>query len=275
MSRQGRQQSGRLAGRIAVVIGAGAGLGRAIANTFALEGATVVLAGRHREPLDVVAKDVATAGGEAAVVPTDVQVPAQIRALIDAVVSEFGRIDVLFNNVGISDDTVRPFWDVPEDAWDRVFAANVRAMFLAAKYAYPHIPDNGAIINMGSAMSFVGASDEVCYAATKGAVLQMTRAMAADCAPRRIRVNCLCPGSCNTEGQRRFIEQSAHPDDLERAFNANALLERMAEPDEIARAAVFLASDDSSFMTGAALIVDGGWTAGRYGAYPGRTGAHV
>ena len=256
----------KLEGKIAVVTGAGSGLGRAIAEALAAEGAFLVAANRSEDAGESLVAAIRAAGRDAMFVRTDVSEENDLRRLVDTVVEKAGRIDILVNNAGTGSESIGPFWEIPSEVWDRVFAVNVRGMFVLAKYAYPHIPDGGTIVNMGSVASVVGYPDETTYLATKGAVLQMTRGMACDAAPRGIRVNCICPGACYTPPMRRWLESSDDPEALEREWSAAAILNRMGQPEEIARAVLFLASDDSSFMTGEALIVDGGYASCRPGS---------
>ena len=268
-------RTGLLEGKVAVITGAGQGIGRAIARRFAAEGAYVVIGTRTASHGEAVLDEIRAADGTGTCVATDVAEVAQIRRLVEVAHSAGGRIDVLVNNVGIGKDVTGPFWEVDDQAWDETFAVNVRAMFLASKYAYPHMPDGAAIVNMGSVASLLAYPDEVCYVATKGAILQMTKAMACDCAPRGIRVNCLCPGSTLTPGMQKWIDEAPDGPALKRQFASSALLNRMGDPEEVAAAALFLASDEASFVTGIALPVDGGWTAGRYTSIIGQSHSSV
>jgi NAD(P)-dependent dehydrogenase (short-subunit alcohol dehydrogenase family) len=251
---------------VAIVTGAGRGIGRATALELARMGADVVIAELDRAGAERTAAEVKALGRRVQVLPTDVTSGENLKAMAARTRADFGRIDILVNNAGTGSESIGPFWEITSAVWDRVFAVNVRGMFLLAKYAYPHIPDGGTIVNMGSVASVVGYPDETTYLATKGAVLQMTRGMACDAAPRGIRVNCICPGACYTPPMRRWLESSADPEALEREWSAAAILNRMGKPEEIARAVLFLASEDSSFMTGEALIVDGGYASCRPGS---------
>ena len=262
----------RLDGKVAIVTGGGSGLGEAIARVLASEGAHVMIANRSASG-SAVADSLKDEGYRATFVPTDVGSESEVRHLIEATTSSNGRVNIVVNNAGMGVDILGPFWSITSEAWDNAFRVNVRGMFLVAKYAYPHIPDGGAIINMGSVASIVGYPDETTYIATKGAILQMTRGMACDCAPRGIRVNCICPGPCRTPPMMAWIQNSTDPEALEREWNQSIMLGRMGIPEEIGRAVLFLASSDSSFMTGEALIVDGGFTSCRPGSGAASLGA--
>ena len=256
----------RLANKVAIVTGAGSGLGEAIARVLASEGAHIVAANRSEESGARLVETIRASGGEATFVRTDVGSESDIIRLVETAAGVSGSIDIVVNNAGSGVDILGPFWAVTAEAWDRAFAVNVRGMFLVAKYAYPHMPDGGSIINMGSVASVVGYPDETTYIATKGAVLQMTRGMACDSAARNIRVNCICPGPCYTPPMISWIEESVDPAALELEWKQSIMLGRLGEPDEIGTAVLFLASDDSSFMTGESLIVDGGFTSLRPGS---------
>jgi NAD(P)-dependent dehydrogenase (short-subunit alcohol dehydrogenase family) len=257
---------GRLDNRTVIVTGAGSGLGEAIALEVASEGGYVVAANRSNDSGERVVKAIRDLGGAAEFVQTDVGSEDDIRRLVDAARARSGHIDVIVNNAGSGVDILGPFWEITSDAWDRAFAVNVRGGWLLAKYAYPFIPDGGTIVNMGSVASLVGYPDETTYISTKGAVLQMTRGMACDGAARNIRVNCICPGPCETPPMMKWLEDSEDPDALLREWNESIILGRMGKASEIAKAVLFLASDDSSFMTGEALVVDGGFTSCRGGS---------
>ena len=250
--------AGRLAGKVALITGAASGIGAASARLFAAEGARVALADLNGPGLDAVAAEIARAGGEALPVPTDVSQATQVAALVEAAVGRFGRLDVLFANAGISGRGLVP--ELPEEQFERVLAVNLRGPFLCAKYAIPHLvaAGGGSIVFTASELALVGSPGGAAYCASKAALIGMARAMALDHAAQGIRVNCLCPGATDTPllwGGK--LDRAAEEADIV----ARMPLGRVGRVEEIARAALFLAGDDSSFVTGTALVADGGWTA--------------
>jgi NAD(P)-dependent dehydrogenase (short-subunit alcohol dehydrogenase family) len=244
----------RLASKIAIITGGGAGIGRGIAEAFAREGAKVVIAGRDAKKLEAVANKI---GAACLAQPADVSRSEEVKQLVDSAVSRFGGIHILVNNAGILLPGTAE--SQTEEDWDQTFAVNVRGLWLLSRAVLPHmrVAGGGSIINIGSVLSLVSARNRVAYSASKGAVLSLTRAMALDHAPEKIRVNCICPGIVETEMVARFnLDESArqqrigwHP------------LGRFGQPEDIAEAALFLASNESSWITGAAFPVDGGYTA--------------
>ncbi len=244
----------RLANKVAIVTGGGSGIGRAIAVAFAREGAKVVISGRDQKKLDAAAKGI---GGNCLTVSADLSSSADIKKLVDATVQRFKQIHVLVNNAGVLlPGTAESF---TEAEWDQTFNVNVRGVWLLSRAVLPHMraAGGGSIINTGSVLSLTGARNRVAYAASKGAVLQMTRSMALDHAPEKIRVNCICPGMVETEMIAQFIvDESARNQRL-----AMHPLGRFGRPEDISGLAVFLASEESSWITGAAFPVDGGYTA--------------
>ncbi len=244
----------RLANKVAIVTGGGSGIGRAIAVAFAREGAKVVISGRDQKKLDAAAKGI---GGNCLTVSADLSSSADIKKLVDATVQRFQQIHILVNNAGVLlPGTAESF---TEAEWDQTFNVNVRGVWLLSRAVLPHMraAGGGSIINTGSVLSLTGARNRVAYAASKGAVLQMTRSMALDHAPEKIRVNCICPGMVETEMIAQFIvDESARNQRL-----AMHPLGRFGRPEDISGLAVFLASEESSWITGAAFPVDGGYTA--------------
>lgn len=244
----------RLSGKVAIITGGGSGIGKATALAFVREGAKVVVAGRDFSKLEAVAGEI---GPTCLPVHTDVAQPEDIKKLVAAAVERFGRIHILVNNAGVLlPGTAESHTD---DEWDQTFAVNVRALWLLSRAVLPHMrtAGGGSIVNIGSALSLVAARNRVAYAASKGAVLTMTRAMALDHAPENIRVNCICPGIVDTPLVAQFnLDEAAR-----RQRMAMHPLGRFGRPEDVAESAVFLAGDESSWVTGAAFPVDGGYTA--------------
>jgi 3-oxoacyl-[acyl-carrier protein] reductase len=244
----------RLAGKVALITGASRGIGAAIAVRFAAEGAKVVVnyARSASEANDVVAA-VAGAGGAAVAVQADMGKPDEIPGLFAATVQAFGKLDVLVNNAAIMQRTFLP--EVTAELFDAHFNVNVRGYLLAAKHAAERMTGGGCIINVASAISRMAYPGAVVYSATKGAVDVMTRVLAAELGPQGVRVNVLAPGSTRTDMNS---EKSGKTKEEERQEVALTALRRMGEPDDIAAAAVFLASDDARWVTGAWLDCSGG-----------------
>lgn len=244
----------RLSNKIAIVTGGGSGIGRGIALAFAREGAKVVIAGRTREKLDRVAQDI---GPNCLPVQTDTGNPQEINKLVEKTVQHFGGLNVLVNNAALLlPGTAESH---TEDEWEQMFHVNVRGVWQLCRAAMPHLcaAGGGSIVNIASVLGMVAARNRVGYSATKGAVLAMTRAMALDHAPEKIRVNCICPGIVDTEMVARFsLDENARQQRI-----AMHPLGRFGQPEDIGQAAVFLASDESSWITGTAFPVDGGYTA--------------
>jgi len=248
----------RLKDKIALITGAGAGIGRATALAFAREGARVALMGRKRGPLEDVAREI---GDAALVVPGDVGDREQIGPAVEETARHFGGLNVVVNNAGaLIAGTAESH---TEEEWEVTFAVNVKGLWLLSRAALPHMrkAGGGSIINLSSVLGLVGARNRVAYAASKGAVTLMTKAMALDHAHENIRVNCICPGVVDTELVADFVRKAPDPEFARAARIALHPLGRFGEPEDIASCAVFLASDESSWMTGAAVPVDGGYTA--------------
>jgi NAD(P)-dependent dehydrogenase (short-subunit alcohol dehydrogenase family) len=244
----------RLAGKTTIVTGAGSGIGHAIAVALAREGAQVAICGRDREKLDRVATEI---GGDCLPVAADVGNLQDVNVLIAATLERFKAIHILVNNAGIL--LPGSAESHTEAEWDQTFNTNVRGMWLVTRAALPHLraAGGGSIINMGSVLSQLGARNRVAYSASKGAVLAMTRAMALDHAAENIRVNCICPGIVETEMVAAFQMDEA----ARRQRVAMHPLGRFGQPEDIAGLAVFLASDEAAWITGAAYNVDGGYSA--------------
>ncbi len=251
---------GRLDGKVTLITGAGNGMGRAAARLFASEGARVVVADVAEDPGRVTVDSVLAEGGEAMFVPVDVTDAAQVKAMVEASVRAFGGLHVLYNNAGIFPADDASVTDTPESTWDRVLAVNLKGVFLGCRFGVPAIVDSGggSIVNVSSLVALVGSAvPQIAYTASKGGVLSLTRELAVEYARRGVRVNALCPGPIETP---LLAELLADPEWARRRL-VHIPMGRPGRADEIARAALFLASDESSFMTGATLVVDGGISA--------------
>ncbi len=256
--------TGRLPDKVCVITGAGSGIGRAAASLFAREGACVIVADVDRRGADETVALIRRGGGVATVMTVDVTDPAAAQRLADDTVKSHGRIDVLFNNAGISG--VGTVHETSLDLWDRVMAVNARGVFLVSKYVVPHMISRraGSIINMSSTIAEIGLAQRASYAASKGAILALTRAMQVDYAPFGIRVNALLPGTIHTPFVEKYLRES-YPDREEglKAIRRRQLTDELGRPEDVAAAALFLASEESRFVMGTALFVDGGVRGGK------------
>ena len=250
----------RLENKVALITGAGSGIGRETALLFSSEGARVVVADVNDSGGQAVVEELRSAGGEAVYVHADVSKAAEAEAMIRAAEESFGRLDVLFNNAGIShpndDDAVA----TEEEVWDLTMNINLKGVFLGCKYGIPALrrAGGGSIINTASFVAILGAATpQLAYTASKGGVLAMTRELAVIHARESIRVNALCPGPLRTELLMKYLDT----EEKRQRRLVHIPMGRFGEAREIARAALFLASDESSFTTGATFLVDGGITA--------------
>ena len=248
----------RLEGKVAVVTGATAGIGLAVARRFAEEGAKLVLNGRRPDLLGETADALRADGAEVVAVAGDVADPATSDALATEARENFGHVDIAVLNAGLMVPGIGPFWEVPPDEFDQIFNVNVRGLWLNARALVPLMEPGSAFVVVASAASFIAAPTESIYGASKGAVLQLMRGMAIDLVERGIRVNALCPGLTDTPTQRAMINAAEDPVAMEAEFNSVAPMGRMGKPEEMAAAAVYLASDESSYTTGTHLVCDGG-----------------
>ena len=253
---------GTLEGKKALITGAASGIGRATALLFAREGAAVAIADIDREGGESVVETIAGQGGSAVFIPCDVSVAEDCNRAVERTVQKFGRLDILFNNAGIIRRATVP--DTTEEEWDRAMAVNSKSVFLMCRYAIPVMAraGGGVIINTASGWGLVGGRRAASYCASKGAVVQLTRAMALDHGEQNIRVNCICPGDTDTPMLQEEARQLELPPVEFVAGAADRPLKRVGSPEDIARAVLYLASDASSFVTGTTLVVDGGGLAG-------------
>ena len=251
-----------LTGKIALITGGGAGIGRATAILFARQGATVVIADLSKTDGQRVVAEIVQLGGRARFETADVSSASDCRRLVAATLQEFGKIDILFNNAGIIRRAT--VLDLTEEDWDRVMAVNVKSIYLLSREVIPHMEQagGGSIVNTASGWGLSGGAKAAVYCASKGAVVLLTKAMAIDHGPRNIRVNCICPGDTDTAMLRREPTQLGEDSQRFLLESAKRPLGRVGTPEEIAQAVLYLASDASSFVTGTALVVDGGGLAG-------------
>jgi NAD(P)-dependent dehydrogenase (short-subunit alcohol dehydrogenase family) len=252
----------QLHSKTALITGAASGIGRATALLFAQEGASVVLTDLNESAGYAAAIEIKSQGGRAVFEPADVTNAADCQRVTERAVRDFGGIHILFNNAGIIRRA--SVIELDESDWDRVMAVNVKAMFLMCRQVVPLMASagGGCIINTASGWGLTGGPRAVVYCASKGAVVLLTKAMAIDHGKQNIRVNCICPGDTDTAMLRNEAQQLGEPNAKFLAEAARRPLGRIGKPGEIARAALYLASDASSFVTGIALIVDGGGLAG-------------
>ncbi len=251
---------GRLEDKVVIITGAGRGIGYTTAHLFSDEGAKLVLNDIDAERGSKAAEEIVAKGGEAVFVHGDVASSADWKKMVDATMETYGKIDVLFNNAGMGGFKSL---ETPEEEFDRIIAVNLKSVFLGAKTVVPIMKEQGYgnIVNNASEIGIVGAKNTLVYGAAKGGVIQMTKGLALDLATTGIRVNVICPGITATPLLLDSITNHPNPEERRAYLEGTIPIHRMADPMEQAKAVLFLASDDSSFMTGTSLIVDGGWTA--------------
>ncbi len=244
--------------KVAIVTGGCSGIGSSIAETFAREGAQVII-GDIRQDQRTLARINAN-GGTVAFVQTDVRKSQDVQNLVDKTIANYGTIDVVCNDAGI--ELIRPLTQTTEEEWNNVLDTNLKGTFLVSKFALPHLmkKKKGSIINIASQLGLVGLERWAAYCASKGGVIMLTKAMALEYGTYGIRVNCICPGAIETPMMERELELEKNPEEAKKNFISLHPIGRLGKPEEIAEAALFLASDRSSFITGSALVVDGGFT---------------
>ena len=248
--------------KVAIITGGASGIGKASALLLSKAGACVVVADVDDQGGQAVADIIVKNGGKAIYMHCDVTSASDCQLAVASAIGEFGSVDILFNNAGIIRRTT--VLNTTEVEWDHVMAVNVKSIFLLSKFAIPHMEKSGGgvIINTSSGWGVVGGKNAVSYCASKGAVVNMTRAMALDHGSQNIRVNCICPGDTDTPMLRNEARQLGQTDEEFLADAADRPLKRIGTPDDIANTVLYLASDASSFITGTTIIVDGGGLAG-------------
>jgi NAD(P)-dependent dehydrogenase (short-subunit alcohol dehydrogenase family) len=254
---------GKLNNKIALITGGGSGIGKATALLFARKGAKVAIADWSEEQAKAVAAEIAQAGGSAIVIRADVSKAGDAERMVSETVRQFGRLDILYNNAGIGEAKLLHL--MSEEEWDRTLDIDLKGVFLGSKYALPELMKKGGVIlSTASVAGLEGIRRMSHYCAAKAGVILLTKSMAMDYAEYGIRVNCICPGGIGTPlfdtGYETLTPERR--DRALKAFTALHLLNRIGKPEEIAQTALFLCSDDASFITGQAIVVDGGYTVG-------------
>jgi len=247
----------KLKDKVAIVTGAGRGIGEGIARTFAREGARIIVAERNEADGRKIAAELDAAGAEARFVQTDVSQRDSVLQMMEEAIANFGRIDILVNNAGIH--LSKTIEDTSEEEWDRIQRINLRGPFLCSKYSIPHLRrTRGNIVNIASVVGLIGQSKAAAYAATRGGIIAMSKSMAIDLAPDRIRVNILCPGVIATPLGDEWYSQQPDPQAARDYLRSRHPLGRVGTIEDCGHAALFLASAESEFLTGVVLNVDGG-----------------
>ncbi|MBI3116422.1 MAG: SDR family oxidoreductase [Thaumarchaeota archaeon] len=246
-----------LEGKVALVTGGNSGIGRAVAELFAREKAKVVIADIKRGET---ARAIEQQGGVATFIPADVRDDSRVKRLVDGCVKKYGTLDIVCNNAGI--ELVGPLVETTEEEWDRVVDTNLNSVFLVSRHALPYMikKRKGVIVNIASQLGIVAMENLAAYSATKAGVILLTKAMALEHAKDGIRVNCVCPGAIDTPLTDRILRHQQDPKKGRKTLIAKHPIGRLGRPEEIAQAVLFLASERSSFATGAALVVDGGYS---------------
>jgi len=255
----------RLDSKIALVTGAGSGIGREIALLYAQQGAQVIVADIQEDAAAAVVAEISERNGLARSLPLNVADEGQVRVAMQETGEQYGRLDILVNNAGVSH--VGNVLETSAEDWDRVMAVNARGVFLCSKYAVAQMlrqnPAGGILVNIASVAGMIAVDRRFPYGASKGAVISMTRSIAIDFANQGIRANAICPGTVHTPFVEGFLERNfaENKDEVRQQLHARQPIGRMGRPEEIAAAALYLASDEAALITGSTLVIDGGWTA--------------
>ena len=251
----------RLSGKVAFITGGGTGIGRACAVLFAREGASVAIAARRKEPLEAVVREIESAGGRALALISDVVNRKSVESALASTVKQLGGLHVLVNNAGAV--AVASADETSDEDWERVIATNLTGTFVVSRAALPHLraAGGGAIVNIGSILGIVSRKQRAAYCAAKAGVTGLTKAMALDHAHEGIRVNCVCPSLIETELGLKSIREAPDPEAERKRRTEGIPLGRLGQPEDVAQMALYLASDESAWITGAALPLDGGLTA--------------
>jgi len=252
---------GRLEGKVALITGGASGIGEATAKLFAKEGAKIVVSDVQVEKGKAVVAAIKGAGGEAAFVRADVVREAQAKRMVEFTVKKYGRLDILFNNAGV--ENPKPEVETSVAEWDKVMNVNVKGVFLGTKYAVPEMKKRGggSIINTSSIFGLIGSPGFAAYHASKGAVRLLTKSTALAHAGDNIRANSICPGVIETPMFAQVLRETPNPDTARAEWMKTEPIGRFGRPDDIAYGALYLASDESAYITGTELVIDGGYTA--------------
>jgi NAD(P)-dependent dehydrogenase (short-subunit alcohol dehydrogenase family) len=254
----------RLKNKVTLITGAASGIGKSTALLFAQEGAAVIVNDLDEMKGKETVREINEAGGNARFIQADVTHPESVKSMVEKTIAEFGRIDVLFNNAGISG--IGALHEIEPEAWDRIMSINVKGVYLPSKYVVPYMMEckSGSIINMSSCVAEIGLARRASYAATKGAVLALTKSMQVDYASYNIRVNALLPGTIFTPFVENYLSTSYDdPTAAIEAIKQRQLSGELGKSEDVAQAALFLASDESKFMMGSPLYIDGGVVFGK------------